>query len=186
MIILHRVHSQRRPDAGGTLKAHILNSAPLQLYQHLRLVRLQLVLDEWAHKMPLSHFPCCQISQQSERNGFSLWRDWDEDDSGGGGGGGGAGGGDGDINHPPSPPRARVQLCDTWLTSHHKAGPLFWKLHKIITLYNFGFVWRRKCLKLRPLTGTIICKIKEFDTNAKQIPHFYTVCLCICVHVYCN
>ena len=64
----------------------------LQLYQHLRLVRLQLVLDEWAHKMPLSHFPCCQISQQSERNEFSLWRDWDEDDSGGGGGGGGGGG----------------------------------------------------------------------------------------------
>lgn len=64
----------------------------LQLYQHLRLVRLQLVLDEWAHKMPLSHFPCCQISQQSEGDEFSLWRDWDKDDGGGGGGGGGVGG----------------------------------------------------------------------------------------------
>lgn len=82
----------------------------LQLYQHLRLVRLQLVLDEWAHKMPLSHFPCCQISQQSERNEFSLWRDWDKDDGGGGGGTGGT-----NINHLPSSLRDRVQPYHTKL-----------------------------------------------------------------------
>ena len=118
----HILQSQRHLDAKRVSHEHFLTHnhtkqhtpTLLQLYQHLRLVRLQLVLDEWAHKMPLSHFPCCQISQQSERNEFSLWRDWDEDDGGGGGGGGGRWGGGGRGGWHKSfnltPLRARVQM----------------------------------------------------------------------------
>lgn len=107
----HILQSQRHLDAKKSVTwtllthNHTKQHTPtlLQLYQHLRLVRLQLVLDEWAHKMPLSHFPCCQISQQSERNEFSLCRDWEEDDGGGGGGGRWGGGRRGaNINHSTS------------------------------------------------------------------------------------
>lgn len=47
----------------------------LKLYQYLRIVSLQLVLDEWAHKMLFSLFPCNLMFWQSKKKWLLLW--WD-------------------------------------------------------------------------------------------------------------